>query len=190
MRALIAGIIFLVFFVFIFPASADHALNINTASAEALDSLPGIGPTYAERIIEYREGPNGPFETIEEIGNVQGIGGPGTPSYEDLKGHITVGESAPLQSTAGAGTGGRAQENSQSNVSASRSTGGSVFIPTKSITVDAGADRTAFVGADSVFEARVSGATGEPISNARVVWTFGNGEYKEGQKVLYNFSYP
>lgn len=47
-------------------------VNINTASAEELDALPGIGKTTAARIIKYRED-NGPFGSIEEIMEVQGI---------------------------------------------------------------------------------------------------------------------
>lgn len=66
----------------------------------------------------------------------------------------------------------------------------SASFETKTIFADAGADRTVFVGADSIFEARAIGLTGEPIENARFVWTFGNGGRKEGKSVLYNFAYP
>lgn len=48
-------------------------VNINTATAEELQTLPGIGPTYSQRIIDYRE-ENGPFQTIGELANVEGIG--------------------------------------------------------------------------------------------------------------------
>lgn len=48
-------------------------LNINVASAEQLDSLPGIGPSTAEKILNYRD-ESGAFATIEEIMNVPGIG--------------------------------------------------------------------------------------------------------------------
>lgn len=70
-------------------ASAGEGLvNINTASLNELDTLPGIGPTTAQRIIDYRN-ENGPFGSIEDIVNVSGIG-PAT--YEELKDLITVGE--------------------------------------------------------------------------------------------------
>lgn len=48
-------------------------VNINTAGKTQLMSLPGIGETYAERIIEYRNA-NGRFNSVEELLNVKGIG--------------------------------------------------------------------------------------------------------------------
>jgi competence protein ComEA len=62
-------------------------ININTATTAELEALPRIGPVTAQDIVEYREA-NGPFETIEEIQNVPGIG-PAT--FEGLRDLITVG---------------------------------------------------------------------------------------------------
>lgn len=67
-------------------ASVSQPINLNTATAAELDALPGIGPAYAERIIEYRN-THGPFAKPEDIMNVKGIG-PAT--FEKIKAYITV----------------------------------------------------------------------------------------------------
>ena len=61
-------------------------VNINTANQSELDSLPGIGPALAQRIIDFRE-ENGNFNSIEDIQNVKGIG---DSKYEDIKDKIVV----------------------------------------------------------------------------------------------------
>ena len=48
-------------------------ININTASATLLDTLPGVGPILAQRIVDHREN-NGPFRDVSELSNVEGIG--------------------------------------------------------------------------------------------------------------------
>lgn len=63
-------------------------VNINTASADELDQLPGIGPTAAQKIIEYREA-NGLFLYLEDIQKVTGIG---RITYEKIKDLITIGD--------------------------------------------------------------------------------------------------
>jgi len=67
--------------------TTTELIDINIASQAELESLPGIGPTTAQKIIEYRDA-NGPFLSTEDIINVPGIG-PGT--YERIKDLITVG---------------------------------------------------------------------------------------------------
>ncbi len=67
-------------------ATAGGLVNINTADQNQLDTLPGIGPALAQRIIQYRE-INGPYQSIEDIKNVSGIG---EKSFEKLKDKITV----------------------------------------------------------------------------------------------------
>ena len=53
--------------------SGREPININTASARALETLPGIGPGRAADIVAYRE-EHGPFRIPEEITKVKGIG--------------------------------------------------------------------------------------------------------------------
>ncbi len=69
------------------PTQAGNGLvNINSATLEELDTLPGIGPVTAQKIIDFREA-NGPFASVEAIQDVAGIG-PAT--FERLKDLITV----------------------------------------------------------------------------------------------------
>jgi competence protein ComEA len=67
------------------PLSAK--VNINTATADELDTLPGVGATTARRILDYRAA-HGPFKSIEDIQQVTGIG---DATYQKLKDLITVG---------------------------------------------------------------------------------------------------
>ncbi len=55
------------------PAESSTPVNVNTADYESLVALPGIGPALAQRIIAYRE-EHGPFASVEELQEVQGIG--------------------------------------------------------------------------------------------------------------------
>lgn len=53
--------------------AAGAPLDLNQATPEQLDELPGIGPALAARIIAYRD-EYGPFERIEQLGDVKGLG--------------------------------------------------------------------------------------------------------------------
>jgi competence protein ComEA len=68
--------------------SPSYLIDINYATAEELETLPGIGPTLALRIVQYRE-EHGPFQTIEDIMNVSGIG---QATFEKIKDYIYVSE--------------------------------------------------------------------------------------------------
>ena len=64
----------------------DKRVNLNTATLEELDALPGVGPSTAKNIIAYREA-HGGFAAPEEIMNVKRIG---EKTFDKLKAHITV----------------------------------------------------------------------------------------------------
>jgi competence protein ComEA len=53
--------------------SGGQIVHINTATVEELDNLPGVGPSLAEKIIEYRKA-NGAFKSLDDLDAVSGIG--------------------------------------------------------------------------------------------------------------------
>ena len=66
----------------------EDKVNINTADADRLDALPGIGPVLAQRIIDWRTA-NGPFTDPEQLLEVDGIG---QATLDRLRDHITTEE--------------------------------------------------------------------------------------------------
>lgn len=63
----------------------NSAINLNTASADELQRLPGVGPKLADAIIEYRT--RQPFQTVDELDNVPGFG---EKRVADIRPHVTV----------------------------------------------------------------------------------------------------
>jgi competence protein ComEA len=67
-------------------AVAGALVNLNTADAAALDTLPGVGPATAKSILDWRE-KNGRFSTVEDLLSVSGIG---EKTFADLRELVTV----------------------------------------------------------------------------------------------------
>jgi competence protein ComEA len=65
---------------------STEVVNLNSATAAQIASLPGIGPKTAELVVQYRL-KNGPFKKIEEVMNVRGIG---EKSFLKIKDRLTV----------------------------------------------------------------------------------------------------
>jgi len=65
-------------------------VNLNTANAEQLTVLPGVGPKLAARIVEHRQ-KSGSFKTVQELLNVKGIG---EKNFAKLQSFLTLGDAA------------------------------------------------------------------------------------------------
>jgi competence protein ComEA len=69
------------------PASAPGQIDINTASVEVLQEIPGVGPVLAGRIVTFRE-QNGGFTSVEQLTEVSGIG---EVTFAQMKPMVTIG---------------------------------------------------------------------------------------------------
>lgn len=67
-------------------ATANGKINLNTATAQQLDGLPGVGPVLAEHILRFRDA-HGSFRSVADLRQVDGIG---PARYEQLKDLVTV----------------------------------------------------------------------------------------------------
>jgi competence protein ComEA len=67
-------------------AASGGLINLNSATVEQLDSLPGVGPSTAQKIIDYRT-EHGGFRSVDELMEVPGIG---PAKFAELKDKVTV----------------------------------------------------------------------------------------------------
>jgi competence protein ComEA len=165
---------------FLVPAQAFAALiNINTADVVLLDTLPGIGPTKAQAIVDYRTA-HGPFAKIEDIQNVTGIG-PST--YTQIAPFITVGESAsgPSPVTSVAAT---------STVPESKSSKSNRPPPPPSLRVEILGDDHAYPHVPLEFTIRARASDGDEDTDAQYTWGFGDGSEAVGKTVRKSFEFP
>src|SRR3989344_592105 len=176
-------LLFLFFAAIAWPAQlcAAELVNINTAGLSELETLPGVGPSIAQSIIDNR-----PYAAIEEVSRASGIGEPGSSSYEKIKNLITVGTTSATQTTT-------ATSSAQTQVQAeaqSAPVSSYVAPPAPEVFADAGDSRTVIVGADIRFDGRAYNRQKEILNNTRFLWNFGDGATAEGQTVLHHFEYP
>jgi competence protein ComEA len=71
---------------FFFTVSAFAAVNINTADVKTLETLPGVGASKAQAIVDYRTA-HGNFKSIDDLKNVKGIG---DKIIEQVKGMVEI----------------------------------------------------------------------------------------------------
>jgi competence protein ComEA len=65
------------------PSTPAAPVNLNTATPEQLDTLPGVGPATVQKIVEYRE-QHGGFGSVDELGQISGIGDKRLAALRDL----------------------------------------------------------------------------------------------------------
>ncbi len=92
----------LLFLGLLFAASVDAAkkippakpVNLNTATSEQLQQVPGIGPVTADKILKMRKY-NGPFHSVDDLRAIRGIG---PKRLEKMRKYLTVGKAAAVKS--------------------------------------------------------------------------------------------
>ena len=154
---------------------AAELVNINTASLAELDTLPGVGPSIAQSIIDNR-----PYASIQEVSRASGIGEPGSSSYENIKDLITVGGVVTQNQTV-------ATSSMQTQTQSQNQAAG---VGPPAITVLITTDSRPMAGGGSYFIATAYGTEDAPLPSTRYLWNFGDGAAAEGARVFHVFSYP
>lgn len=169
-------------------------VNINIADSTELQTLNGIGPTYAQRIIDYRN-TNGPFQKIDDIKDVSGIG---DSTYNKIKDYITVGDvvSGVVQDTIMTNaTSTTSQASTTSSVSQNAIRWSSHYSvvsineekPSIRVTVNVGRDRLTTTGSVLEFKAETNLKNS---GNIKFNWNFGDGGVATGENVKHIYEFP
>lgn len=174
-----------------FIAAAAVLVDINTADLASLETLSGIGPSKAQAVVDYRT-QHGPFQKIEDIQNVSGIG---AATYDKIKASITVGDAqAPqvqtTQSQQSSSDASTSPATSSASASSPAPTPSYVAPPEPIVFADAGADKTVIVGADTEFYGRAYDKKKQTVDRVRFSWNFGDGSTAEGPSVVHHYDYP
>ncbi|MBU6323787.1 MAG: helix-hairpin-helix domain-containing protein [Patescibacteria group bacterium] len=165
---------------------AADLVDINTADATTLETLPHIGASLANKIIAYRT-QNGPFASIGDLQKVSGIGS--GSNYADIAPLITVGDASANTDSSNA-----ANDTATTTDTApppSRTSGSSTYVPLPhAIVVTASGDSTALEDVPAHFSADVTTQSGAADGRARILWSFGDGSAGEGSETAKTYRYP
>ena len=171
------------------PLFAQAALiNINTADATLLDTLPHIGPVTAQKIIDYRTA-NGPFLVITDLQKVSGIGS--GSNYADIAPLITVGDVSGTSNSSSSNTNASSTPDTASATTpptaASSDNRPPEYLPIPTLHLITSDSRTVSSGAETVFSAVVYDGKGNKRDDALVTWSFGDGMRKTGASVFHQY---
>lgn len=162
-------------------ALATSLVNINTADATLLDTLPGIGPSKATAIVDYRTR-HGFFARTQDIQNVSGIG-PST--YAGLAPFITVGDMSTSVATTTTAT-----TTSSATSTTPASGGAATYVPPPSaISISAGDNQSALLEVPLHLSAQATLRNGTVDTAAQILWSFGDGSSGEGRAVEKTYRY-
>lgn len=176
-KTLVIGLVF-----FILPAFAHAALiNINTADATTLDTLPYVTPTGAQNIVDYRR-IKGPFVVIEDIMKVDGIK---SGIFSHIQSLITVGDASAADQSA------TTTDAAVTDPIAVPSSGAATTYapPPADLLVQLRGEETAILEVPVSFSALVKTKSGAIDSAALVRWSFGDGSWTEGIMVTKTYHY-
>jgi|GEM_PF-1850486 len=180
-RFLLTHTFFLIALIFPVFGHAADLVNINTADAALLETLPGIGATKAASIVEYRTD-HGLFAKKSDIQNVSGIG---ASTYAQIEPLITVGDSTSEGKIA-------STEEVATDSVALQSSSGAIAVyqpPGNKLTVHTEADFVATLHVPHHFSAYAKTASGLSDAGAILHWSFGDGSDAFGSSVDKTFAY-
>ncbi|MDP2665461.1 MAG: helix-hairpin-helix domain-containing protein [bacterium] len=178
---------------FLFPAFAHAAdlININTADAATLDTLPHIGAVTAQKIIDYRT-VHGPFAHVEDLQKVSGIGS--GSNYADIAPLITVGDTAtpdpsPTQTESSTPPDTPSDTANTTETTIAPPPNG-YYLPIPMLRIVTSGSRTVSSGAETAFTAAVYDSKGNKRDDALVRWSFGDGMQRAGASVFHKYYDP
>ena len=173
------------FLLFILPLSAGATtlVNINTADLATLETLPGVGASIAQSIIDNR-----PYVSTSEVSKASGIGDPGSSSYEKIINLITIDGQTQTQNTQQTQTSTTSDSQTQTQTQPQPQASGS--LPPQ-VTAEISLEGAAIAGGGATFGGAAFDADGDVIlSGVRYMWNFGDGATADGQRVQHTYAYP